>query len=466
MAAGLARGQETQPVDPLRDALDQLLGRVLNPQPKTPQERFFAAAAKGELGSVRSFLDAGMHVDAVDERGNSALMVAAWKGQAGAVALLAERGADVDLQDSYGKSALFIAAWFDRVPVVKELLARHANTELVAREPGPSGTALCVAVDKANEEVVGLLLAAGADLTATNGEGVTPLANARDSRRAVYKRITAALEAEATRRLTALGDELRALREEGGVLDTDLALDPVTSRASLEAAQQKLERWQAIAKRGEEIAALLPRLGGTVDASLATWLRDTAQAQERAATRIAAATKVVEAAALRAQLDANWAEATRIQGELGRPARKASERSRRRELLSTLQRLIEERRQLASGLDEKEAAAERTRIATLTKKAEQLAGAAASEQRAADAAELSGAFRQLQAEEKAQRDRYSLAFGTAKQLPEARRRLDLLRQMESNRRAAGSAEPAAAAQLKEIRQQIDQLVAQNPGLRG
>ncbi len=451
--------------DPLRDALEQLFARALPAEPKTPQEALWHAAAKGDLARIHALLADGVPVDAVDERGNSALMIAAWRGHAQAVTLLLDQGASIDLQDNYGKTALFIATWFKRVPVVKELLARDANTELRATTPAPGGTPLVRAVDEAHEEIVQLLLSAGADLLATDNEGVTPLTNARDSRRAVYKRITALLEAEAARRITAVQAEAGTLLDEAASLSSSAAVGSITTGEALSTSKAQLARWGEINERVAEIERLLAKLGSRLVAAESARLQASAKALEDARGRVAQAEEVVAALERKAKLEANWAAASKTQSELGRPARSAVELAQRRELLASYERLLTERRQLVSQLDEAAAAAEQPRLAAMSKKLAQLTVAVAKEGLIAEAAQLDVAYRQLAAQRKAQEAKYSLAFRTPAQATEARRLLDLLRQMEANRRAASGARPDVASELSQIRSDIERLQAREPGLR-
>jgi ankyrin repeat protein len=59
---------------------------------------------------VKLVLDRGGAIDAVDNRGRSALMTAAEFGHAGIVEILLARGANRTLRDKQGKSALDLAA--------------------------------------------------------------------------------------------------------------------------------------------------------------------------------------------------------------------------------------------------------------------------------------------------------------------------------------------------------------------
>ena len=59
---------------------------------------------------VELLLDAGARLDAVDDRGRTALMIAAGLGHAEMADTLIERGADRSVRDKAGKTALDLAA--------------------------------------------------------------------------------------------------------------------------------------------------------------------------------------------------------------------------------------------------------------------------------------------------------------------------------------------------------------------
>lgn len=69
-----------------------------------------SAAAAPSLESVKLLLDAGAHVDAVQEGGFTALQAAAHGGQVDMVRCLLEYGADSDRRNDAGKSARDLAA--------------------------------------------------------------------------------------------------------------------------------------------------------------------------------------------------------------------------------------------------------------------------------------------------------------------------------------------------------------------
>lgn len=85
-----------------------------------------AAAAKGRAAQVKSLLDGGADIEAVDRDGRTALMLAAQHGHLDAVQLLLERGAKPAARDSAGFTAWSLAMFAfeghgDRAGVLKAL---------------------------------------------------------------------------------------------------------------------------------------------------------------------------------------------------------------------------------------------------------------------------------------------------------------------------------------------------------
>jgi ankyrin repeat protein len=176
--------------------------------------RLVSAAAEGDLDAVSSLLDDGVDVDSRDATGRTAVTAAVYGGHADLVRLLVEEGADLDLQDDtranavlatgetgdvqvlrevlrgkpdltrtnrFGGTALIPAADRGHVDVVRELVRTDVDIDHVNNL---GWTALLEAVilgdgGPAHQEIVRILVDAGADVALADGEGVTPLQHAR-----------------------------------------------------------------------------------------------------------------------------------------------------------------------------------------------------------------------------------------------------------------------------------------------
>lgn len=178
-------------------------------------DRLHAAAETGDLDAIAAAIADGADVDGRDERGRTPLMAATEARQTEAFRALLAAGADVDLQDDkldnpflyagadglldilrlandagadpaitnrYGGIALIPAAERGHVEVVRYLLAESdVDVDHVNRL---GWTALLEAIllsdgGPRHQEIVALLIEAGADVDLADGDGVRPLAHAR-----------------------------------------------------------------------------------------------------------------------------------------------------------------------------------------------------------------------------------------------------------------------------------------------
>ena len=179
-------------------------------------DRLLAAAAAGDVAAIRAALDAGANVDARDATGRTPILAATIADRPDAVRALLDAGADVDLQDDkldnpflyagaeglleilrlvneagadpaitnrFGGTALIPASERGHVEVVRYLLAESdVDVDHVNRL---GWTALLEAIvlgdgGRGHQEVVDLLLEAGADPDLADKDGVRPLTLARD----------------------------------------------------------------------------------------------------------------------------------------------------------------------------------------------------------------------------------------------------------------------------------------------
>ncbi|KAH0557050.1 hypothetical protein GP486_005162, partial [Trichoglossum hirsutum] len=133
---------------------------------RTPLHR---AASHGHEAIVGLLLKKGADIHTKYSGGVTALHGAAGSGHVGVVKLLVDEGADVAAQDQYGQTALRYAQNMKREAVMQQLLKVAAGANNDGR------TALHQAAYMGDKELVRLLLEKGADVTATDGDGMTAL---------------------------------------------------------------------------------------------------------------------------------------------------------------------------------------------------------------------------------------------------------------------------------------------------
>ncbi|KAM9851000.1 uncharacterized protein ankrd50l [Aulostomus maculatus] len=139
-----------------------------------------SAAWGGHSKAVRLLLDAGADVDGCDGEGRTALRAAAWGGHEETVLTLLDYGAEVDKADCKGRTPLIAAAYMGHHEVVEILLDHNAEVDLADGDgrTALSVAALCVptaAGTKGYGEVACLLLERGADPGHRDHDGMTPL---------------------------------------------------------------------------------------------------------------------------------------------------------------------------------------------------------------------------------------------------------------------------------------------------
>ena len=138
-------------------------------------ERLVTAAAEGSVETVRRLLDQGAEVDARGPRGRTAATAAAMGRHADVVWVLVEAGADVDLQDAERNNALLVCGETGDVGVLREVLRGNPDPSRTNRF---GGTALIPAADRGHVEMVGALLRTRIDVDHVNRLGWTALLEA------------------------------------------------------------------------------------------------------------------------------------------------------------------------------------------------------------------------------------------------------------------------------------------------
>ena len=138
--------------------------------PTEPEVRAYsglhAAAAAGNVAEIERLVAAGANRELRDGNGRTPLHVAAYRKQHDAARVLMKRGASPNALDAQRYDIVTIAAVADDVPMLKVALEGGASAKNVTSPY--DGTALIAAAHLGHDEVVKVLIAAGAPLDHVN----------------------------------------------------------------------------------------------------------------------------------------------------------------------------------------------------------------------------------------------------------------------------------------------------------
>ncbi|MDI9273485.1 ankyrin repeat domain-containing protein [Stenotrophomonas sp. PFBMAA-4] len=165
--------------DAVRVALED--GADLESRDGQGRTALLLATHGNNLDAARELIEAGADVNAKDALQDSAYLYAGARGLDDILALTLAHGADVRSTNRYGGTALIPAAERGHVATVRTLLRAGAAVDHVNRL---HWTALLEAIllgdgGPRHVQIVQLLLDAGANPELADGDGVTPLAHAR-----------------------------------------------------------------------------------------------------------------------------------------------------------------------------------------------------------------------------------------------------------------------------------------------
>ena len=148
--------------------------------PTEPEVRAYtglhAAAAAGNVAEIERLVAAGANREPRDGNGRTPLHVAAYRRQYDAARMLMKRGANPNALDAQRYDIVTIAAVADDVPMLKVALEGGASAKNVTSPY--DGTALIAAAHLGHDEVVKVLIAAGAPLDHVNNLGWTAVIEA------------------------------------------------------------------------------------------------------------------------------------------------------------------------------------------------------------------------------------------------------------------------------------------------
>ena len=131
------------------------------------------AAARGDAGEVRRLAAGGADVNAREAYGRTPLHVATFGRHRDAIAALAKAGVDLNLKERDRYDAVTIAAVANDAATLRLLLQLGASAKQITSRY--DGTALIAAAHLGHDEVVKLLVDAGAPLDHVNNLGWTAL---------------------------------------------------------------------------------------------------------------------------------------------------------------------------------------------------------------------------------------------------------------------------------------------------
>lgn len=132
---------------------------------------FSWAVERGDIGTVRGWLDEGLDPEFMGREIGTGLMSAAWHGNIEMMKLFVERGANPRRANRNGEQPLQLAAWNGHLAAVKWLLDHGA----AINRDGNYWGALHYAVFNGHDELAKYLIERGADVNARSPNGSTPL---------------------------------------------------------------------------------------------------------------------------------------------------------------------------------------------------------------------------------------------------------------------------------------------------
>jgi len=130
------------------------------------------AAEKDRNEILKSFIGAGIDVEAVSTNGNAPLHFAAKGNSTNAIRLLAKHGARIDAKGDKGMTPLMVAAQNGRIDALKLLIELGAD---VGASNLDGDTALSLAAKRGSLPVAQALIVRGVDVGSTDKDGFTPL---------------------------------------------------------------------------------------------------------------------------------------------------------------------------------------------------------------------------------------------------------------------------------------------------
>lgn len=169
--------------DPARVVLFLNAGMAVDARDERDWTPLMVAAFNGNEAVARTLIQHGANVQARDRGGYTPLHWAALNGFESVVRLLISKGVDRNARSNFGWTALLQAATGGHTTVVSALLDAGADPSMASED---GWTPLHKAVANQHKETVAILLKAGASILARHRDGSTPLSIAQKGN---YQRI-------------------------------------------------------------------------------------------------------------------------------------------------------------------------------------------------------------------------------------------------------------------------------------
>jgi ankyrin repeat protein len=163
--AGRAQSTVDPAAGPLYVPIEQLQA--------SPKWRVFAAVVTHDHKTLAALLAGGDSPNNFSIRYRLPITMACQLGDLDAVKILVEGRADVNLFDAEDENALIDAALYGHEEIARYLLAHGSKANLMS--PASGGTALFIALNADNTDMLKLLIQGGANVNQADKEGETPL---------------------------------------------------------------------------------------------------------------------------------------------------------------------------------------------------------------------------------------------------------------------------------------------------
>lgn len=138
-------------------------------------DEFLTAASVDDVEGLTDGLKTGVPIDSIDSNGRTALLIATHSNSINAARFLINHGANVNLKDQLQDSPYLYAGAEGKLEILKMTVAAGADLQSVNRY---GGTALTPAAHHGHEEVVRYLLTTTIDVNQVNSLGWTALLEA------------------------------------------------------------------------------------------------------------------------------------------------------------------------------------------------------------------------------------------------------------------------------------------------